>query len=117
MIKLKIIISLFLFCTLLASYLTACNAGCLDVKEKEIKNILNSRLNIGDSREQVEQSIKNIDINFSYHEYSVYGGSNRFEATIRDERCGPYQSLGVHIVLDESEKVSEIKVFKSYTMP
>lgn len=87
------------------------------MKENEIKKQINSRLSIGDSREQVEDALKNINIAFSYHEYSDYGGSNRYEATIRDEQCGPYLSLGVYIVLGKSEKVSEIKVFKSYTVP
>ena len=109
--KLKIIIS-FLLLLLLTPLLTACNAGCLDVKEQKVKNLLNSSLSIGDSREQVGRALKNIDIEFSYDKYS-----NRYQATIWDERCGPYQAISVYIILDESEKVSEIKVFKSYTMP
>ena len=110
--KLKIIILFFLLLALLTPFLTACNTGCLDVKEKEVKKLLNSNLSIGDSREQVEIALKNIDIEFSYDKYS-----NRYQATIWDERCGPYQALSVYIVLNESEKVSDIKVFKSYTMP
>jgi len=56
--------------------------------------------------------LKDVDIKFSYDKYQ-----NQYYSTIRDERCGPYQAISVNISFDESEKLSEIKVFESYTMP
>lgn len=82
------------------------------MKTKEVRNLLNSKLSIGDTRERVEKAIEDIGIQFSYDKYQ-----DQYYSTIRDERCGPYQAISVSLSFDESEKLSEIKVLESYTMP
>lgn len=103
-------VSSLLAILLVAFSLQACSGGCL--KTKEVKNLLNSKLSIGDTRERVEMALKVIDIQFTYDKFQ-----NRYQATVRDERCGQFQAISVYLSFDESEKLSEIKVFESYTMP
>ena len=72
------------------------------MKTKEVKNLLNSKLSVGDTHEQVEKVIEDSDIQFSYDKYQ-----DQYYSTISNERCGSYQAS-----FDESEKLSEIKVFE-----
>ena len=103
-------ISSFFSTILILFSLSACCGNCL--KTKEVKNILNSKLSVGDTRGQVELALNEMDIQFTYDKFQ-----NRFQATIRDERCGEYQAISVYISLDASDRMSKIKVLESYTMP
>ena len=107
--KITIILSMLIALT---SFVSACNDGCLNMREKEVKKMLNSKLSIGDDRGKVELIIDNIGIEFSYDKYE-----DQYYTTIRDEHCGPYQGISVYISFDESEKLSEINISKFYTMP
>ena len=91
-------------------FISGCSENCLSKKEKEVTELLHSNFSIGDSFEEVKSSINNIDISFSYNEYV-----NRFNTTVRG--CGKYGAISVLIIFDDENKLSEIKVFKSYTMP
>lgn len=87
--------------------LSACSGGCLDIDE--IEKELHSKLNIGDSREMVDASLKDTGVQFTYDKFQ-----NRYNAAIT-EGCSKYEAIIVLIVFDDSNKLSEIKVFKEYT--
>lgn len=77
-------------------------------QEKEVKALLNQTLTIGDSRSQVEEKLKTIDIEFSYDRFQ-----NRYQATVTG--CGKFEALSVYLSLDDENKLSKIDVAKSYT--
>ena len=89
----------FLLSVILITFiLSACNGGCLNLKET--KKLLNNKLSIGNTRDQVKLALKNIDINFSYDRYQ-----DQYYATIRDEHCNQYEAISVYLAFDESEKL------------
>lgn len=85
----------------------ACGGGCVDIEE--VKNNLHSKLNIGDSREKVDASLKETGIQFTYDE-----SQNRYQGSIT-EGCSTGEGVAILIIFDDSNKLSEIEVFKEYT--
>jgi len=76
---------------------------------EEVREKLHSKLSIGDSRERVDASLKDTGIRFTYDKFQ-----NRYNAAIT-EGCSKYEAIVVLIIFDDSNKLSEIKVFKEYT--
>ena len=88
--------------------------GCADcLNTNEVRTLLNKRLKVGDTRQEIEAVLKDIGFSWTYTDFL-----KRYNTTLRDEkRCGAYQAISVYIKLDESERLKEIEVFGSYTMP
>lgn len=90
-------------------FVASCNSDCLSIQEKRVKELLNERLIIGDSRMKIEQEFHRIGIGLTFDKFQ-----NRYQATIR-EGCGTYEAISVYLNLDAQEKLSKISVLKSYT--
>jgi hypothetical protein len=108
--KIVNISGLVLMLPLIALFLTACDGGCLN--EREIEKLLYSELQPGDNREKVESVLTANGIAFSYDRFQ-----HRYQATLADQQCGPNRAISVYITLDDSMRLSEIRVFESFTMP
>ena len=92
--------------------LLACGENCIKAKAMEVRSILGQRLKIGDMRERADVVLKNAGIAYGYDRYQ-----NRYQSTIADSRCGPYQAISVYVNFDSSERVSKIEVFETFTGP
>jgi len=77
-----------------------------------MRNLLDEKLHIGDSREKIETTLSEIGINASYDRYL-----NRYQSTKRDKKNCPYQAISIYIKMDKSHQRKKIDVFMSYTMP
>src|SRR5665213_1093635 len=97
---------------IIASTLLAHGEDCMKPKTEEIRNLLRRELWLGDTREKVENVLKNAGIAFEYDRFL-----NRYQSTIADSRCGPYVAITVYVNFDSSEKMSKVDVFESYTVP
>lgn len=88
--------------------------GCADcLGERELESDLKGQLSIGAPRAVVERALAGTGLNWTYTDFM-----RRYNTTVRDpERCGQWVALSVYIHLDESERLRDVEVFRSYTMP
>lgn len=100
-------LSTLLLVLLIVCTLAACGGECVDIEE--VKNNLYSKLNIGASREEIEASLTDIGIQFTYDKFQ-----NRYQAAIT-EGCSAHETVIVLLIFDDTNKLSKVKVFKEYT--
>ena len=97
---------------MIASGLSACMEDCLKAKTNEVRNVLNREIKAGDTRERVDEVLNSARIGYGYDRFS-----NRYQSTVTDAQCGPYQAISIYVYFDASGKVSKVEVFESYTGP
>lgn len=83
---------------------------CPNLDKDKIKSEISKDLKIGDSREKVEDVLKNNRIEFTYDEYE-----NLYSSNIRGGNCEFDRTVLVTIYLDSSGRVSKIETSDSYT--
>lgn len=84
---------------------------------RQVTNTLNKALKVGDSREKIESTLKDIKSDFSYDKYQ-----QRYTAIVRDVygasfNGAPFRAISVDIYLDKSGNMSRIEVVNVYTAP
>lgn len=92
--------------------LLGCGYDCLKPKTEEVRSLLEKELKVGDTPERVEEVLKNAGILYSYDRFQ-----NRYQSTIFDSRCGPYQAISVYVYLDSLKKMSKFEVRVTFTAP
>lgn len=109
--KLKKIFTLSILLFMPIIFIT-CYDRSMETEEKKIKKMLHSHFSIGDSRQKFDSLLSKIDLHFTYDRHS-----NKYRSLVRDGNWGPYKYILVSISFDETNKISEILVRRSYTMP
>ncbi|MDB5823134.1 MAG: hypothetical protein JWR21_1838 [Herminiimonas sp.] len=94
---------------MVALTLSGCDA-CMKPKTEEVRHLLEKELKVGATRERVDKVMKNAGIPYSYDQFQ-----NRYQSTIFESRCGPYQAVSIYVYFDSSMKMSKVEVFDSYT--
>ena len=87
------------------------NHSCDHLNKDETKNDLEKRMQVGDSRDQIEAALKGAKLHFSYDQYN-----NSYNSLIREEGC-PYEAIDIAVYLDRDGRMSKIETFHSYSMP
>ena len=85
---------------------------CIKSKAEEIRTRLNRELKVGDARAKVDEVLRVADIGYDYDAFQ-----NRYQSTVRDSKCGPYQAVSVYISFDSSQRVLKIDVRETFTGP
>lgn len=92
--------------------LSGCNEDCMKPETKELRDLLEKELKVGDTRERVEGVLKNAGIAYEYDQFQ-----NRFQSTITDSQCGPYWAISLYVYFNSSNKMSKVEAFESHTGP
>ena len=90
--------------------LSGCGGDCMKPKTAEVRSLLERELKVGDKRERVDEVLKNAAI---AHEYDRF--QNRYQSTITDSGCGPYQAISVYVYFDALGKMTKLEIFESHT--
>jgi hypothetical protein len=90
--------------------LSGCGGDCMKPRTAEVRNLLERGLKAGDKRERVDEVLKNAGIVYEYDRFQ-----NRYQSTITDSSCGPYQAISVYVYFDASGKMSSVEIFESHT--
>jgi len=78
----------------------------------DVRKLLNKELATGDTHERVGEILKRIGATYEYDRFQ-----SRYQGTITDARCGPYEAISIYVNFDSSGKMSEVEVFETYTNP
>ena len=81
-------------------------------KTDHVRNLLEKELKVGDMRQRVDEVLKNAGIAYEYDRFQ-----NRYQSTITDAECGPYDAISLYVNFDSSGKMAKIEVFGSHTGP
>lgn len=98
------------FLTVIVGLLAGCGGSCMSHKTGEIKALLNKELKIGDSKERVQEVLKNAGISYAYDQFQ-----EQYYSTVYDKRCGPDDAVSISVSFDPSGRMTKVEVFESYT--
>lgn len=87
-------------------------ADCMKSRTDEVRNLLNRDLKAGDTRARAKKILKTAGIAYEYDRFQ-----NRYQSTITDARCGPYDAISIYVNFNSSGKMSNVEVLESYTAP
>jgi hypothetical protein len=88
------------------------NGDCMKPKTAEIRGHLDRELKVGDSHEKVEEVLTKAGIPYQYDQFQ-----NRYQSTVFDQQCGPYDAISIYVYFDPSGRMSRIEVRETYTAP